>query len=206
MKSVLRHSPALFKLRHAASARALTVGLLLLQAGVAHSQVYRCGSTFQNTRCDSSSTRIMHAGALPAQATITRNLPGIDAPPSYYSKLSGHCQELNDAMRTARIRGIRSDTMQGVYAQWEQECAADAAQAMHDQRQEANQAYSQQLASRRAAEEAKLRPERERVVCHEMAVALANKERKPNLNAGEQADLQRFKESYNSRCVRQQPA
>lgn len=55
---------------------------------------------------------------------------------------------------------------------------------------------------RQAADEEKLRPERERVICQEMAVALANKERKAQNNPGEQADLQRFREGYNSRCVK----
>lgn len=178
-------------------------GALLLGATQAHSQVYRCGSAFQNTPCETRGTRLVGAGSTGAySAPRQSSLPGIEAPPAYYAKLSAHCQSLNDAMRTARIRGIGSDAMRGVQAEWAQNCAADESIARREAQNESDQLYRQKAAMRQAADEEKLRPERERVICQEMAVALANKERKAQNNPGEQADLQRFREGYNSRCVK----
>lgn len=190
--------------RHKLTLHALVAGCaLLLGAAQAHGQVYRCGSSFQNSPCDTRGTRLVGAGASPSYNMPRQSsLPSIEAPPAYYSKLSAHCQSLNDAMRTANIRGIRDDTMRGVRAEWAQDCSADASIAQRETQHESEQLYKQKTAMRQAADEEKLRPERERVICQEMAVALANKERKAQNNPGEQADLQRFKEGYNSRCVK----
>lgn len=186
--------------RHACVSLAVAASTLL--AGGAAAQVYRCGSSFQSVPCNSRSPRMVQAGGMPSYGPAVRSLPGIEAPPSYYEHLSGRCKELNDALRTSHIRGVGSEAMRGVFSQWQQECAVDAALAMKQEQQERNEALNGELAARQAAEEAKLRPQRERARCDEMALALSDKEHRASHSAGEQADLARFKENYNARCVR----
>lgn len=176
------------------------VGLLFSAA--ASAQVYRCGSSYQSTPCGESRPATLRQAGSISRPTFPQQLPGIAPPPSYYAHLSGRCKELNDAIRTSNIRGVRGDTLSGLHKQWVQECALDEQLAMKEQGKENYEAQNQQLAAREAAEADKQRVVREKAHCEEMAAALANKQNKPNRSAGEQADLDHFKENYNARCVK----
>lgn len=135
---------------------------------------------------------------LAAAAAVAQTRIG-EAPP-YLKYMSPHCASLNDAIRTAAIRGLRYDTQNEMRRNYRLECTEDEnearAQFYRDQRDQ----RQQKLAERKTQEKAQTQARLESQECAEGRRILFNKKKRTDLTEGEKADLQRFEESFRRRC------
>ncbi len=127
--------------------------------------------------------------------------PPVAKAPDHLPYLSPACASINDAIRTAPARGLRSAAIQELHQEYRQKCDEDeqAAQQRFSQEKMAqrNERRAQQAAQE--SERARLVADRER--CHELLRILHGKRKQlETMNAGEKADFERFEASYNSRC------
>lgn len=125
----------------------------------------------------------------------------VDRAPDHLPYLSPACASINDAIRTAPARGLRSASIQELHQEYRQKCDEDEQAARQrlsqDKLAQRNERRAQQAAQQ--AQQARLVAEREQ--CHELLRILHGKRKQlETMNAGEKADFQRFESNYNSRC------
>lgn len=117
--------------------------------------------------------------------------------PEYLQYMSATCARLNEAVRTGYSRGLRSDAMERLRAEYrggcqdeEYEARAQAQQKVRDQREQRSREKQEerQQASRSTQ-------------CQELERILrSRRQRMQDLTPGERDDLVRFLEQYKERC------
>ena len=114
--------------------------------------------------------------------------------------MSARCSSLHDAIRTAAVRGLRSDAIEDTRKAYQTECAAEEGEAQsqlaneHREKTTAkNEVKSASNMSRRQA----LEKEQQ---CGESKRILFAMRARTDLNEGEKAELKRFTENYLARC------
>jgi hypothetical protein len=130
-----------------------------------------------------------------------RPQPSIGTAPGHLQYMSPRCASLNDALRTAPARGLKSETISTMRRDYQAECGENESEARSQmsrdssaQRQERN---AQQKAQVVAQNDARLRAQQ----CEESKRILITKRNRPNLTEGERAELARFEDNYRARCA-----
>jgi hypothetical protein len=127
-------------------------------------------------------------------------IPRVGEAPSHLTHMSPRCSSLNDALRTAHVRGLASDTIATMQRDYRRECGENEGEARtqfyQESREKALEKRGQQEADRLARERASLHAQQ----CGESKRILFAKRARPDLNEGEKAELRRFEENYRSRC------
>lgn len=124
-----------------------------------------------------------------------------DAPP-WYPHLSGPCKSLNDALRTAHQRGLRSDTREGLQREWAMRCVEDEINARRMLVGEVIGEVRTQQAARQAAQAQSEQAQNQRARCDEMLRIIATKRQRTDLSAGQREDFERFQQRYQESCKR----
>ena len=127
-------------------------------------------------------------------------IPRAGEAPSHLTHMSPRCSSLNDALRTARVRGLASETIATMQRDYRRECGENEgearAQYSQESREKAMERRGQQEAERRERERASLHAQQ----CGESKRILFAKRARPDLTEGEKTELKRFEENYRSRC------
>jgi hypothetical protein len=186
----------------------LAVLLLFTLASPAHAQTYRCaGANGQAQWSDRPCARQEKLGMIgplsdPAPRYTARSLGDARTGelPAYYEYLSGECRSLNDAVRTAPVRGVGYETQRDLQKEWQRKCGENASEAMRTYGEAQNAERDRRLAAKeqehRQTQLARLSQEQ----CSEMLRILAVKRKRTDLSDGERTDLKRFEDNYRSRC------
>jgi hypothetical protein len=186
----------------------LALLLLLVPASPVHAQAYRCaGANGQMQWSDRPCGRQEKLGMIgplsdPAPRYTARAYGDARTGevPAYYEYLSGECRSLNDAIRTAPVRGVGYDTQRDLQKEWQRKCGENASDAMRTyseaQNEERNKRRAAKEQEQRQTQQARLSQEQ----CSEMLRILAVKRKRTDLSDGERTDLRRFEDNYRSRC------
>lgn len=191
--------------------------LLLGVAGASQAQVYRCpsgnGYVYSDRPCGGNLGVMGGDSTRPSTGSSTGSSSssyspsrydrstGIDPAPEHYAFLSPTCQQLNDALRTARTRGLKFNTIAELRDEWERRCSDDEMDARKRLRDKKRDDKTQRDTQRASVEQEKARGQMEQQQCAELLRILTAKRRRTDLGPGEQADLQRSEASYQARCT-----
>lgn len=141
-------------------------------------------------------------GATQSAPPPARPIASVGQAPRHLQHMSPRCASLNDAVRTAYARGLKSETISTMRRDYQAECGEDENEARMQQSREAGAQRQQQVAERQsqAAEQnqAKLREQQ----CEESKRILVTKRNRPDLTTGERVELGRFEDNYRARCGR----
>lgn len=184
--------------------------MLLPSAGAdAQTQTYRCrsgGSSYlSSTPCAAGAgQKIGVVGPLESPQALQRPtyLPPMGKAPDHLAYLSAECATLNDAVRTAPTRGVNYQVVSDLHAEYRVKCAEEDGEArrrVSQERGDQAQVRRTELAARQGDRE---RAQRDREQCHELLRILHGKrQRRADMSAGEQSDLDRSEASYRERCT-----
>jgi hypothetical protein len=210
----MRISPLLFSAPTLALALGVT-SLCLPCDAQAQSQMYRCrdafgAATVSDRPCASArmgsvgpapSPRGYSADSLPSSSTRAYS-PQDYRLPDHYAYLSPRCQQLQDAMRTARTRGLNHMTQGELQVEWQRQCSEneiDARRQARDVRQTKDRQRQEAVATEHRE---RADAQRQREQCAELRGALAKrKSREALMSEGERGDLRRFESNYQERCL-----
>jgi hypothetical protein len=135
-----------------------------------------------------------------SQYRAPAHIPRAGEAPSHLTHMSPRCSSLNDALRTARVRGLASETITTMQRDYRRECGENEgearAQFSQESREKAMERRGQQEAEKRERERASLHAQQ----CGESKRILFAKRARADLTEGEKAELKRFEENYRSRC------
>ena len=176
--------------------------LLALAAGSASAQTrYTCrqanGSSFVSDRpCPAG---IVYYGPV-EQRSVPTYVPKMGEAPEYLKYMSPRCSAMNDAIRTAPVRGVTGDAANELRRNYSRECMVDESEA----RSQLSADYaSQHLAKREEKAAGAARAQQSQMAqqqCDESKRILYTKKKRIDLSDGEKADLQRFEDNYHARC------
>jgi hypothetical protein len=186
----------------------LAAGLGLLATSATQAQtMYRCGQGSSVRWSDKpcpvlADTKIGYYGAAQHQPTPAyTTLPQAGRAAEHLAYLSQPCAELNDAIRTAPARGLKSTTVGDLMREYQQKCSEDDQAARQRLQQDRNMQRDlrQAQVSTQQAEINQARTARD--LCDQQLRNLAERrKRQSTMSEGEQADLRRFEASYAERC------
>lgn len=161
---------------------------------------YRCTANGVTYQSDKPCNPVIYYGST-ERATPSPHIPGIGEAPAQLKYMSPRCSSLNDALRTAAVRGLRAETVSEMRKNYHRECGEDESEAaglLSEERKEKNlQRKVEKAASKQEQERAALRAQQ----CEESKRILWNKRARTDLNDGEKAELRRFEENYRARCL-----
>lgn len=194
------------------SVRTLAVILLATQAGLAAgaSGMYRCynGSSMfvsdkpcrVNKREEKFTAMGPGASPMPMRGQ-SYNLPSVDKAPEHLRYLSTGCAQLNDAIRTAPARGLRSDVIYQLRSEYQSKCSEDESDAYRALRKERDQERQERRAEQQAQQTQKEFSQRERDRCNEMLRILHGKRSQfDSMTEGQKNDFVNFQSNYSMRC------
>jgi hypothetical protein len=182
--------------------RLIFLGAALLVATGASAQAhYSCrtpgGSLYFSDR---PCTGQLVFGGAPTPPTPRSSYSGVGEAPGHLQYMSPRCASLNDALRTAGARGLKSETISTMRRDYRAECGENENEARmqysRDQGAERQQKSAERQAQASAQSQAKLHEQR----CEESKRILITKRTRPDLTEGERAELKRFEENYRARC------
>ncbi len=195
-------------------------GLLMAQAAGAQT-VYHCrddaGNALTLSRpCPSTMRTTAVTGGAAARPSYsppyvrdgnvrTYSRSAIDEP-DHYEYMGGRCRSLGMAMRNARSRGLKFDTVEDMQREYRRECSEEESQALRklsgERRQQDKEQRETQQANQQQAQAAQDAERRYQEQCAESRRILQTKKARTDLTVGERGDLQRFEENFNARCKR----
>ena len=186
----------------------LLLGGLLVATQAVHAQArYTCrtanGSTYVSDRpCRGAGTGTSSVYFGPPPSTPQYESPvqrSPDAAP-HVQYLGPRCASLNDAIRTAHVRGLTYETISTMQRDYRNQCADEENEAYatlyREKGEKVRQRQSEKLAEKQQADETKLREQQ----CGESKRILLTKRARTDLTEGEKAELQRFEANYRARC------
>jgi hypothetical protein len=129
-------------------------------------------------------------------------LPPAPKAQDHVQYLPSGCASIQEAIRTAPARGVRSDVVNGLREEYNQKCAVEDRDARNQANQEKAQQQQVKLAERDASarerQQAKLKADR----CSSMREVIALKrKRESTLNPVEVTALRDLERSYNEQCL-----
>ena len=179
------------------------LALMALQASAAWAQTtYLChsrnGTPYQSSRpCPPSVT---YYGPTATQQQYQAPTPRIGEAPDALKYMTPRCASLNDAIRTARARGLNHDTISQMRRDYGRECGDSDREAhskmSEDRRDQMQQRKEAANAEKQERDRASIREQQ----CGESKRILVTKRARTDLTEGEKAELRRFEENYRSRC------
>jgi len=156
-------------------------------------------TTISDRPCDTSAPFVSYGPT--QQSPSFSYVPKSGDAPDHLKYLSPRCSGMNDAIRTAHSRGLTSQTISELQKNYRKECAEDESQAysrMNEDRRESQNAKSE---SQRQANAEKQQSALKQQQCDESKRIIHTKSARTDLNDGERAELARFKENYQARCL-----
>jgi hypothetical protein len=121
--------------------------------------------------------------------------------PDHLKYLSPRCSSMNDAIRTASSRGLTSQTISELQKNYQKECGDDERQAYRQLGEDRRDSQSAKDENQRQANAAKQHSALMQQQCDESKRIIHTKSARTDLNDGERAELARFKENYQARCL-----
>lgn len=169
-----------------------------------------CGADAQ-TRYRCTANGVTYLSDRPCNATVyygptekpapSPYIPGIGEAPAQLKYMSPRCSSLNDALRTAAVRGLRPETVSEMRKNYHRECGEDESEASgmlsSEKKEKSLQRKAEQTASKQQQERAALREQQ----CGESKRILKTKRAREDLTDGEKMELRRFEENYRARCL-----
>lgn len=149
--------------------------------------------------CSGTSRGIGYSGPT-VQAAQSTYMPRMAEAPDHLKYLGPQCSAMNDAIRTGPARGVRSETTAELQRNYYRQCAEDESEARRKMDEDRRFTNNQRKDAQQAVQANQQRSQLLQQQCEESKRILYMKKRRTDLNAGEQADLQRFEENYKSRC------
>ena len=131
----------------------------------------------------------------------TRPAPSIGTAPSHLQYMSPRCASLNDALRTAYARGLKSETVSTMRRDYQAECGENESEARQQMSRDSSAQRQQKSADMKAQMVARNDASLRQQQCEESKRILITKRNRPNLTEGERAELQRFEDNYRARCT-----
>lgn len=136
------------------------------------------------------------------QSTSTsRSMPRASDAPEHQQYMSGRCAAMNDELRVGQSKGLGYQAMSDLHKNYSRECADDDRQARSQLYAAKRANQTAQLESQKLANQEKQSTELKQQQCDESKRILHAKSARTDLNAGERAELARFKENYQARCL-----
>lgn len=197
----------------------LLVLLALMALSFSHraaAATYRCttgaGQVYYSDRpCGGSSdgangsTKLGTAGPVDSGQTQSRSYsytPSIPKPPEHAKYLTGQCAQMEEAIRTAPVRGIQGATLRSLYEDYRTRCelqVRDAQEKLSAERREQDRARTEQ---RRAAAAQLADSQRLDNQCANMRAVIADKRANlASLNDRQRELLQTMQDNYNRSCL-----
>jgi len=127
-------------------------------------------------------------------------IPRIGEAPPHVKYMSPRCSSLNDALRTAHARGLKSETIATMHKGYRRECGEDESEAHAKMSQERGEKMQQRRAEQNAEKQERERASLREQQCGESKRILITKRARTDLTEGERAELRRFEENYRARC------
>lgn len=170
---------------------------------------YRCssgGSTYLSDRpCGTDGTGKL-GGYCPEApryaAPVTSYMPSVGKAPDHLAYLSPACASLNDAIRTGPARGLKSQALAELHAEYRTKCSEDEAEAHQKLSRERADQRSARRAEQASQQAEQTRASREREQCQELLRILHGKrQRLGEMSPGEKSDFERSDANYHARCA-----
>lgn len=188
-------------------AKALLIACALGVVGASHAQNrYTCrtstgGAYISDRPCAGGSNNgVIYYGPTEAPQRYEAPIPQVGEAPPHVKYMNARCSSLHDAMRTARARGLRSETISTMQKDYRQECAENESEAhtrwSQERREKAQERRAEQTAEAQERQRASLREQQ----CGESKRILVTKRSRTDLTEGERLELKRFEENYRARC------
>lgn len=151
------------------------------------------------------STKLGTAGPVDTGQTQSRSYsytPTVPKPPEHAKYLTGPCAQMEEAIRTAPVRGIRGDTLRSLYEDYRTRCefqVRDAQEKLYAERREQDRARIEQ---RQAAAAQLAESQRVDNQCANMRAVIADKRANlASLNDRQRELLQTMQDNYNRTCL-----
>ncbi|MDI1259138.1 hypothetical protein [Aquabacterium sp.] len=129
------------------------------------------------------------------------NLPSVEKAPEHLRYLSTGCAQLNDAIRTAPTRGLRSDVIHQLRSEYQAKCSDDENEAYRSLRNDRDQARQERRAEQQAHQAQREFSQKERDRCNEMLRILHGKRSQfESMTEGQKNDFVNFQSNYSMRC------
>lgn len=196
--------------------RALMYGLLLTAgaqwADPAWAQrTYTCrqanGSvTVSDRPCGDSAPGYVYIGPTPGQQQSSSSSRSTSQSrpadvPEHQQYMSGRCAAMNDELRNGYSKGLSSETMSDLRRNYNRECAEDERKAYWQLRGAERANRMAELEGQRQQYQQQQQSALKQQQCDESKRIYHTKSARPNLTDAERAELARFKENYEARCM-----
>lgn len=159
------------------------------------------GSTIISDRpCNGTSSSIVAYGPTQQQPTFS-TIPKAPEAPDHLKYLGARCASMNDAIRTGPTRGLTYQTMAELQKNYHKECAEEESQAYSRLSEDRRNSLTAKNESQRQANAEKQQAAFKQQQCDESKRIIYNKSVRTDLTDGERAELARFRESYQARCL-----
>lgn len=158
------------------------------------------GSTTISDRPCSDAAPFVSYGPTQQNPTFS-SVPKSGEAPDHLKYLSPRCSSMNDAIRTAHSRGLTSQTIAELQKNYRKECAEDESEAYRRMGEDRRDSQTAKRESQRQANAEKQQSELKQQQCDESKRIIHTKSARTDLNDGERAELARFKENYQARCL-----
>ena len=181
---------------------ALATALAWLAGGADAQTRYTCrtsnGTQYVSTQpCPSN---VIIYGPTERESPYQAPIPKIGEAPSTLRYMSPRCASLNDAIRTAYARGLKSETVSEMRRNYNIECAESDADARSRMSQDRGDQQQQRRQEKEAEKMERDRASMREQQCGESKRILFTKRARTDLTEGEKAELKRFEDNYRSRC------
>ena len=157
-------------------------------------------TTISDRPCNDSGSPVVSYGPTQQQPTFS-NIPKSPDAPDHLKYLSSRCASMNDAIRTGQSRGLTYQTQAELQKNYRKECAEDESQAYSRMSEDHRNSQMAKNESLRQANVEKQQSALKQQQCDESKRIIYTKSARTDLNDGERAELARFKENYQSRCL-----
>lgn len=158
------------------------------------------GSTTISDRPCSDTAPFVAYGPTQQNPTFS-HVPKSGDAPEHLKYLSPRCSGMNDAIRTGYSRGLTGQTISELQKNYQKECGEDERQAYRQMGEDRRDSQSAKDENQRQAKAEKQQSALKQQQCDESKRIIHTKSARTDLNAGEQAELARFKENYRARCL-----
>lgn len=182
----------------------LLLGCLLSMAGAAQAQArYTCrtangGAYLSDRPCTNAG--VVYYGPEAVSPRYQAPIPRVGEAPPHVKYMSPRCSSLNDAIRTAHVRGLTSDTINTMQKDYRLECGENESEAQGMLSQERGEKNQQRRAEKQAENQERERASLRDQQCGESKRILLVKRSRTDLTEGERTELQRFEANYRARC------